>query len=379
MSCCNDIMNDPTFLRQLDDLYEQQKQEFHRGFPSSAIKYWQSRDFVKEREMEIAKFATDPTYKMKNLDRVEKKRAAIMCKHEVFSSKPWHVRGGSKRAQAVTDIAHKISVTQVYDQTKGRTGHQIQRTLPNGATKEQIIKVLAVMRDSIPSGQPAIFTIHKDVHKQNLHVQGWVSSKRWDEKTASWHERPVTKNGQREFAYFETAAGLHDYRSKVEKAMTDAGLKFPHADDKSLPRVTDTHPFVQVLLKSHPKEDFISGEVKNGIRSEKVRAICDQIGARAKAIIDKLKRFTTMQNAATRFSNTLASSDETQSIFRPVRSFAVKPTTKPNTSLDQVDPAVPLATSITKRLPSKSVTDSAEDIIAAMSSKNTAPSSRVRI
>ncbi|MEI8356566.1 MAG: hypothetical protein WCG31_10850 [Deltaproteobacteria bacterium] len=283
-------MNDEQFLKQLDDSFYKQKNEFYTEYSTKTLEYWKSRDFDKERLIEAEKAAADPSYKVKNIDRAEKKRETILRKDAAFQSKPWKVRGGSKRAQEITNITHKISVTQVIDQTKGRTGHQILQILPNNATKEQIIHVIASMRAAVPKGHPAVFTVHKDIKKHNLHIQGWVSTKEWDLKALAWKERPVGEIGKRVFSYFETEAGFKDYQEKCKVALAEAGLRFEHADDKTLPRVTGSHRYVQVLLKERSKADFISGKVKEGVRSEKVRVILDQIGARARAIEDKIQR-----------------------------------------------------------------------------------------
>lgn len=287
LSCCTSIMDDDRFLSQLETLMEQQRTDFYKEFGSS-LDYWKNRDFDAERLVEAEKLAKNPDYKPKNLDRAEKKQQMILRKDEVFCSKPWKVRGGSQRAQEVTNIAYKVSVTQIIDQTKGRTGHQILQILPNNATKQQIIHVLASMRAAVPADTPCVFTVHKDLCKNNLHIQGWVSTKAWDFDLCTWKERQ--KDGQRQFSYFESEAGFLDYQQKCKTAMLEAGLKFEHADDKTLPRVTDSHRYVSVLLKERPKADFISGAVKEGVRSEKVRMILDQIGARTRAIEEKKQR-----------------------------------------------------------------------------------------
>jgi hypothetical protein len=279
LSCCTEILNDAGFLEQLDNLYEQQKVEFYNEFSPKVVAYWKSRDFAQERLIEAEKHAADPTYKVKNLDRAEAKRNVIVRKDAAFQSKPWTVRGGSKRAQEITNMVHKISTTQIYDEVRGRTGHQILQMLPNNATKEQVVHVIASIRAAMPADHPAVFTIHRDLKSHNLHLQGWISSKDWDSSKGEW--RVHSRGDQSYFSTREAPGAIHQV---FQTAMAEAGLKFTHADDASLPRITDSHPYVSELLRTRPKEDFVSGKVKDGMTSERARALCDQIGARVKAI-----------------------------------------------------------------------------------------------
>lgn len=228
LSCCTSLMTDDNFLHQLDALYEKQKSEFYTEFSPKTLEYWKNRDFDMERKVEAEKLAADPNYKVKNLDRSEQKRNVIVRKDAAFRSKPWHVRGGSEKAQSITDIAHKISVTQIYDQVQGRTGHQVMQMLPNDANKEQILHVINAMRNAVPKDHAAVFTVHKDINKHNLHIQGWISSKDWDSATGKWKEH--SRNNQR---YFETKAAPKAFHDICQTAMVEANLKFKHADDNS--------------------------------------------------------------------------------------------------------------------------------------------------
>jgi hypothetical protein len=305
LSCCTEIMTDTNFLQQLNDSYEQQKVDFYKEFTPKKLEYWKNRDFGKEREVEAAKLAADPKYKMKNLDRAEKERDTILRKDAVFQSKPYHVRGGSKNNQKINNIVHQISATQVLSQTRGRIGHEVLFFLPNDLTRRQITHILNAMRKAIPAGYPAVFTLHKDLLENNLHIQGWISSKEWDSSKGGWksyqNEKTTGKEFKKNRGYFETEAGFNTFRTKCDEAFQEAGCKFKHADDKSLPRVTGhgkvdrDHPFVQQMLRTQPRQDFISGKVLElvnpaGRNAESLKITLGQIGARAKAIDLKIAR-----------------------------------------------------------------------------------------
>jgi hypothetical protein len=313
LCCCTEIMDDPAFLQQLDQLYEQQKTDFYHEFPPDRLAQWKARDISSERKIEAEKVAADPTYKPKNLDRVAEKRETILRKDKIFQTKPYYIRRTKKdgqtvnrdQAQEVNHLIHKVSATQLAIQTSGRTGHQFLEILPNTATPEQITHIIASIREAIPAGYPALITVHKDVKKNNLHLQGWISSKEWDAAAGTWKKfhndspwdakNKAWKNEDAKVktnrSFLETPAGLNKFCSSVSQAVAETGLKFKHADDKSLPATSiNKHAYTRVLLRTHSKDDFISGKVKEGVKSERVRDECDQIGARAKAIQDKEKK-----------------------------------------------------------------------------------------
>ena len=99
--------------------------------------------------------------------------------------------------------------------------------------------------------------------------------------------------------------------------MQEAQLSFKHASDVKIPRVTDSHPFVQRLLQEYPKQAFIDGTIKDlaGVRSERVRQIIDMHGARAKAILEKevLEQKIEQQNEA--FVSAVSAVDEISQLF----------------------------------------------------------------
>lgn len=300
LCCCTDIMDDLDFAENVNRLYEQQKTDFYTQFPPSKIEEWKARDITKEREIEVSKVAADPTYKPKNLDRVAEKRETIIRKDMVFQSKPYYIRRSKKNgetvnrdhAQAVNNLVHKISATQLAIQTTGLIGHQILLPLPQGASKEQIIHILASMRKAIPAGYAGVLTVHKDTKQHNLHIQGWLSSKEWDAETGTWKKyqnEAVQHKTNR--SHLESEAGFTAFREACDKAIAQTGLKFKHADDKSLPATSHNKAaYTRYLLQTRSKEDFITGKVKDGIRSERVLLECEQIGARARAIDAKIKK-----------------------------------------------------------------------------------------
>lgn len=74
---------------------------------------------------------------------------------------------------------------------------------------------------------------------------------------------------------------------------------------------------MQQLLRTRSKIDFISGKVKEGVRSEKVKVICDQIGARAKAI--EIKTAMKAKAKADSFYNYIEESRSQMAVSRAIR------------------------------------------------------------
>lgn len=322
--CCTEIMDDPVFLEQLDHLYEQQKSDFYKEFTPSKLAFWKNRDFKIEKRIEAEKMAADPKYKPKDLRRAEAQRNTILRKDKIFQTKPYYIRRTKKngqtvnrdQAQKVNNIIHKISATQLAAQTSGKTGYKFLEILPIHATKEQVIHILSQIRKAIPAGFPALITIHKDLKENNLHLQGWISSKEWE--AGAWKQyhnsaeemidkvrinprtgepvidtrtkKEIVDKIRTNRSYFDSEAGLDTFRLAVAQAVAETGLKFKHAGDKSLPATATRHQYTRTLLRTRSTEDFISGKVKEGVKSQIVRDECDQIGARAKAIQDKEKK-----------------------------------------------------------------------------------------
>jgi hypothetical protein len=99
--------------------------------------------------------------------------------------------------------------------------------------------------------------------------------------------------------------------------MSEAQLSFKHASDHSIPRVTDSHPYVQRLLQEYPKQAFIDGTIKDlaNVRSEKVRHIIDMHGARAKAIQEKEILEQRIEQQSEAFVSAVSTADEISQLF----------------------------------------------------------------
>ena len=104
LCCCTEIMDDPTFLQQLDQLYERQKTDFYAEFTPTKLEFWKNRDIDKERAIEATKVAENPKYKLKNLDRVEALRETIIRKDNIFQTRPYYIRRTKKNGQTVKGV-----------------------------------------------------------------------------------------------------------------------------------------------------------------------------------------------------------------------------------------------------------------------------------
>ena len=166
--------------------------------------------------------------------------------------------------------------------------------------------------------------------KHNLHIQGWISPRAYNPETGCWkklgahfsaEEKAAGKKSRaeshREVDCFQSREGFLELHATVNRLMFEAQLSFKHASDHSLPRVTDSHPFVQRLLQEYPKQAFIDGSIIDlaGVRSERVRQIIDMHGTRAKAIQAKevLEQKIEHQNEA--FQSAVSTADEIATLF----------------------------------------------------------------
>lgn len=331
LTCTTPIMDDPVFVASINSLYQQQKREFYAEFSHDRIKAWRER------------ILTDL-----DSQKVHNNRARILARDDIFRSKARRVPNGTERANAVTQLVHRISATQLFENTRGQTGHQFQQMLPNNASAEQILHVLKGIRDAMPADRPAVFTVHKDLKKHNLHVQGWISPRAYDPETGDWkklgahfskEEKAAGKKSRaeshREVDYFQSREGFLHLHATVNRLMSEAQLSFKHASDVKIPRVTDSHPFVQRLLQEYPKQAFIDGTIKDlaNVRSEKVRNIIDMHGERAKAIQEKeaLEHKIEQQNEA--FVSALSSAEEVATLFPVQQQERQSPV-----QIDQVSP-----------------------------------------
>ena len=313
LTCTTPIMDDPSFVATVNSLYQQQKHEFYQEFSQDRIKSWRERVLTDQ-----------------DSQKVHNNRARILTRDDIFKSRARRVPNGTERANSITQLVHRISATQLFENTRGQTGHQFQQMLPNIASAEQILHVLTGIRDAMPPDRPAVFTVHKDVKKHNLHIQGWISPRAYDPESGCWkklgahftkEEKAAGKKSraesQREVDYFQSREGFLHLHATVNRLMQEAQLSFKHASDVKIPRVTDSHPFVQRLLQEYPKQAFIDGTIKDlaNVRSEKVRQIIDMHGARAKAIQEKevLEQKIEQQNEA--FVSAVSTVDEISQLF----------------------------------------------------------------
>lgn len=313
LTCTTPIMDDPSFVATVNSLYQQQKHEFYQEFSQDRIKSWRERVLTDQ-----------------DSQKVHNNRARILTRDDIFKSRARRVPNGTERANSITQLVHRISATQLFENTRGQTGHQFQQMLPNIASAEQILHVLTGIRDAMPPDRPAVFTVHKDVKKHNLHIQGWISPRAYDPESGCWkklgahftkEEKAAGKKSRaeshREVDYFQSREGFLHLHATVNRLMQEAQLSFKHASDVKIPRVTDSHPFVQRLLQEYPKQAFIDGTIKDlaGVRSERVRQIIDMHGARAKAILEKevLEQKIEQQNEA--FVSAVSAVDEISQLF----------------------------------------------------------------
>jgi len=296
-----------------NSLYQQQKREFYTEFSHDRIKSWRERVLTDQ-----------------DSQKVYNNRARILARDDIFKSRARRVPNGTERANTVTQLVHRISATQLFENTRGQTGHQFQQMLPNNASAEQILHVLTGIRDAMPADRPAVFSVHKDTRKHNLHIQGWISPRAYDPESGCWkklgahftkEEKAAGKKSRaeshREVDYFQSREGFIELHSVVNRLMQEAQLSFKHANDHSIPRVTDSHPFVQRLLQEFPQKMFIDGTIMDlaNVRSEKVRQIINMHGARAKAIQEKeaLEHKIEQQNEA--FVSAVSSAEEVATLF----------------------------------------------------------------
>lgn len=313
LTCTTPIMDDPAFVAAVNSLYQQQKREFYAEFSADRIKAWRERVLTDQ-----------------DSQKVYNNRARILTRDDIFKSRARKVPNGTERANSITQLVHRISATQLFENTRGQTGHQFQQMLPNNARADQILHVLTGIRDAMPADRPAVFTLHKDTRKHNLHIQGWISPRAYDPETGCWkklgshftkEEKAAGKKSRaeshREVDYFQSREGFLHLHATVNRLMFEAQLSFKHANDHSIPRVTDSHPFVQRLLQEYPKQAFIDGTIKDlaNVRSEKVRHIIDMHGVRAKAIQEKeaLEQKIEQQNEA--FVSAVSTADEISQLF----------------------------------------------------------------
>lgn len=314
LTCSTPIMDDSRFVAAVNSLYQQQKREFYQEFSVERVKAWRERILT---EQDSAK--------------VHNNRARILARDDIFKSRARRVPNGTERANTVTQLVHRISATQLFENTRGQTGHQFQQLLPNNASAEQILHVLTGIRDAMPPDRPAVFTVHKDTRKHNLHIQGWISPRAYDPEFGCWkklgshftrEEKAAGKKSRaeshREVDYFQSREGFLHLHATVNRLMSEAQLSFKHASDLTLPRVTDSHPFVQRLLQEYPKESFIDGTIMDlaNVRSEKVRQIINMHGARAKAIQEKEvleQKIEQQQQEA--FVSVVSTADEISQLF----------------------------------------------------------------
>lgn len=326
LTCCTPIMDDSRFITAVNSLYQQQKRDFYQEFSADRIKSWRERVLT---DQDSAK--------------VHNNRGRILTRDNIFKSRARRVPNGTERANAVTQLVHRISATQLFENTRGQTGHQFQHMLPNTARADQVLHVLTGIRDAMPADRPAVFTVHKDTKKHNLHIQGWISPRAYDPETCCWKKlgahftkeekaagMKLRAESQREVDFFQSREGFLELHATVNRLMSEAQLSFKHASDHSIPRVTDSHPFVQRLLQEFPKQTFIDGTIKDlaNVRSERVRHIIDMHGARAKAIQEKevLEQRIEQQNKA--FVSAVSTVDEISQLF-PVRQESVQQQEQP--------------------------------------------------
>lgn len=313
LTCTTPIMDDQAFVAALNSLYQKQKRDFYQEFSADRIKAWRERVLTDQ-----------------DSQKVHNNRARILTRDDIFKSRARRVPNGTERANAVTQLVHRISATQLFENTRGQTGHQFQQMLPNNASADQVLHVLTGIRDAMPADRPAVFTVHKDVKKHNLHIQGWISPRAYDPETSCWkklgshftkEEKAAGKKSRaeshREVDYFQSREGFLELHATVNRLMSEAQLSFKHANDHSIPRVTDSHPFVQRLLQEYPKQAFIDGTIKDlaNVRSEKVRHIIDMHSARAKVIQEKeaLEQQIKQQNKV--FVSAVSTADEISQLF----------------------------------------------------------------
>ena len=342
LTCTTPIMDDSRFVAAVNSLYQQQKREFYQEFSVERVKAWRERILT---EQDSAK--------------VHNNRARILARDDIFKSRARRVPNGTERANSITQLVHRISATQLFENTRGQTGHQFQQLLPNNASAKQILHVLTGIRDAMPADRPAVFTVHKDVKKHNLHIQGWISPRAYDGETGCWkklgshftkEEKAAGKKSRAEshrvVDYFQSREGFLELHATVNRLMSEAQLSFKHAGDHSIPRVTDSHPFVQRLLQEYPKQTFIDGTVKDlaGVRSERVRQIIDMHGARAKAIQEKevLELKIEQQNEA--FVSVVSTADEISQLFPVQHKESVQQ--QEQQASEQIDQVSPPSTSI---------------------------------
>jgi hypothetical protein len=341
LTCCTPIMDDPSFVATVNSLYQQQKREFYQEFSADRIKSWRER------------VLTD-----RDSAKVHNNRARILTRDDIFKSRARRVPSGTERANAVTQLVHRISATQLFENTRGQTGHQFQQMLPNIASAEQILHVLTGIRDAMPADRPAVFTLHKDTRKHNLHIQGWISPRAYDPESGCWkklgahftkEEKAAGKKSRaeshREVDYFQSREGFLHLHATVNRLMQEAQLSFKHASDVKIPRVTDSHPFVQRLLQEYPKQAFIDGTIKDlaGVRSERVRQIIDMHGARAKAIQEKETLELKIEQQDEAFRAVVSTADEIASLFPLQQEYAEQ---QEQQAPEQIEHASSVATSI---------------------------------
>ena len=337
LTCVTPIMDDPSFVAAVNSLYQQQKHEFYQEFSQDRIKSWRERVLTDQ-----------------DSQKVHNNRARILTRDDIFKSRARRVPNGTERANSITQLVHRISATQLFENTRGQTGHQFQHMLPNIASAEQILHVLTGIRDAMPPDRPAVFTVHKDTRKHNLHIQGWISPRAYDPETGCWkklgshftkEEKAAGKKSRaeshREVDYFQSREGFLHLHATVNRLMQEAQLSFKHASDVKIPRVTDSHPFVQRLLQEYPKQAFIDGTIKDlaGVRSEQVRRIIDMHGARAKAIQEKEVLEQNIEQQQEAFQSVVSTADEIASLFPLQQESAEQQEQQEPEQIEQVLPA----------------------------------------
>lgn len=239
LTCTTPIMDDSRFISAVNSLYQQQKREFYAEFSTDRIKSWRERVLTDQYSA-----------------KVHNNKSRILTRDDIFKSRARKVPNGTDRANAITQLVHRISATQLFENTRGQTGHQFQHMLPNNARADQILHVLTGIRDAMPADRPAVFTVHKDVKKHNLHIQGWISPRAYDPETGCWkklgshftkEEKAAGKKSRaeshREVDYFQSREGFLQLHATVNRLMSEAQLSFKHASDHSIPRVTVLPPY----------------------------------------------------------------------------------------------------------------------------------------
>ena len=128
--------------------------------------------------------------------------------------------------------------------------------------------------------------------------------------------------------------------------MSEAQLSFKHSNDHSIPRVTDSHPFVQRLLQEFPKQAFIDGTVTDlaGVRSDRVRQIIVMHGARAKAIQEKEVLEQRIEQQSEAFVSVVSTAAEISQLFPVQQQESVQQ--QEQKSPEQIEQQPPPAASI---------------------------------